>query len=154
MSQARGPGLANISIRGITDFQAGAPTTGFYLDDTPLMKRNAGNTSTASGNGAPVPPLFDLERIEVLRGPQGTLYGGSSEGGTVRYITPQPSLTHYSEYVRGEVSQTKNGGTSYEGGVAIGGPIVNDKLGFRASAYKRHDAGWKVRIVKYGILVQ
>ena len=72
----------------------------------------------------------------------------------MRYITPQPSLTHYSEYVRGEVSQTKNGGTSYEGGVAIGGPIVNDKLGFRASAYKRHDAGWQDRIDQYGNLVQ
>jgi outer membrane receptor protein involved in Fe transport len=154
VSQVRGPGLANISVRGITDFQAGAPTTGFYIDDTPLMKRATGNTTTASGNGAPVPPLFDLERIEVLRGPQGTLYGGSSEGGTVRYITPQPSLTRYSAYVRGEVFQTKYGGTGYEGGAAVGGPIVADKLGFRVSAYDRHDAGWQDRIDQYGRLVQ
>ncbi len=154
VSQVRGPGLANISVRGITDFQAGAPTTGFYLDDTSLTKRNAANTTTASGNGAPVPPLFDLERVEVLRGPQGTLYGGSSEGGTVRYITPQPSLTRYSDYARAEVSKTKFGGTNYEGGVAVGGPIINDKLGFRVSAFERHDNGWQDRVDQYGKLVQ
>ena len=129
----------NITIRGISS-NTGAPTTGVYLDDTPLQKRNV--TGAFTGNGTPTPVLFDLERIEVLRGPQGTLYGGSSEGGTVRFITPTPSLTRYSAYARGEVSSTENGDESYEAGVAVGGPIVQDKLGFRASVFGRHTGGW------------
>ena len=138
-----GPGVANPSIRGIanTPTAATAATTGFYLDDTSLQKRNPGG-GVFTLNGTPLPPLFDLDRIEVLRGPQGTLYGGSSEGGTIRYITPQPSLTTYSTYIRTEVSSVQSGGTNYEGGVALGGPIIKDKLGFRASVWAKHDAGW------------
>ena len=134
------PSVANISIRGISDQGLGSATTGFYLDDIPLQKRNAGGAFT--GNGTPLPPLFDLDRVEVLRGPQGTLFGGSSEGGTVRYITPTPSLTHYSTYARAEASTTEYGDPSYEAGVAVGGPIVNDKLGFRASYYDHHTGGY------------
>ena len=84
------PGIATFSIRGIVG-GTGAATTGVYLDDTSLTKR--ANNGVSQNNGAPVPVLFDLERVEVLKGPQGTLYGGSSHGATVRGITPQPSLT-------------------------------------------------------------
>ena len=135
------PGNVQITIRGISSSQ-GTPTTGIYLNDTPLQKRFVNGTSTNSNNGSPVPPLFDVERVEVLRGPQGTLYGGSSEGGTIRFITPQPSLTRYSGYARAETSAINDGGQSYEAGVAVGGPIVKDKLGFHASIYSRHAAGW------------
>jgi outer membrane receptor protein involved in Fe transport len=135
------PSVANIAVRGISDLGQGAPTTGFYLDDTPIQKRNVGGAF--SGNGTPLPPLFDLDRVEVLRGPQGTLFGGSSEGGTIRYITPQPSLTRYSAYARAEISKQKYAeDPSYEGGIAIGGPIVQDKLGFRISVYDRKSAGY------------
>ncbi|MDR2216617.1 MAG: TonB-dependent receptor [Nevskiaceae bacterium] len=138
-----GPGVANPIIRGIanTPTAATAATTGFYLDDTPLQKRNTGG-GVFTLNGTPLPPLFDLERIEVLRGPQGTLYGGSSEGGTIRYITPAPSLTDYSSYARAEVSSVQSGGTNYEAGVAVGGPLIENKLGFRGSIWAKHDAGW------------
>ena len=101
----------NPQIRGIVSTD-GAPTTGVYLDDTALQKRAGGGL--AVGNGTPFPPLFDLERIEVLRGPQGTLFGGSSEGGTVRFITPAPSLTDYSVYSKAEVGAMKGGDASYE----------------------------------------
>ena len=134
------PSVANISIRGVSDNGLGSATTGFYLDDIPLQKRNAGGAFT--GNGTPLPPLFDLDRVEVLRGPQGTLFGGSSEGGTVRYITPTPSLTHYSTYARAEASTTEYGDPSYEAGIAVGGPIIADKLGFRASYYDHHTGGY------------
>jgi len=83
-------GVATFGIRGIVA-SVGAATTGVYLDDTSVTKR--ANAGVSQNNGAPVPTLFDLERVEVLKGPQGTLYGGSSQGGTIRFITPTPSLT-------------------------------------------------------------
>lgn len=137
----RGTGTSDtsISIRGVVS-GLGAATTGVYLDDTPLQKRLANGIT--SGNGNAYPQLFDLERIEVLRGPQGTLYGGSSEGGTIRFITPSPSLTRYSVYARAEASETEGGAPSLGGGVAVGGPIVQDKLGFRFSVEDRHNGGY------------
>jgi iron complex outermembrane receptor protein len=134
-----GGGQTDIAIRGIFS-TVGAPTTGIYLDDAPLQKRNAGAVLT--GNGAPLPQIFDVERIEVLRGPQGTLYGGSSEGGTVRIITPTPSLTSSSNYERAEINTMKDGGVGYEAGVAIGGPLIKDKVGFRASLWGQRTPGW------------
>lgn len=126
----------SISIRGINS-DAGSATTGVYIDDTPIQIRNLGFNSNDT-----LPAIFDLDRVEVLRGPQGTLFGAGSEGGTIRYITPQPSLTDYSEYARGEVSFTQDGAPSYELGAAVGGPIIDDTLGFRVSAWGRHDGGY------------
>ena len=107
LSGREASGNATVAIRGIRQQSATAATTGFYLDETSLQKRSAGGF--ASQNGTPVPPLFDLERIEVLRGPQGTLFGGGSEGGTIRYIQTAPSLTDYSSYGRAQVLSTKSG---------------------------------------------
>lgn len=133
-------GNATIAIRGISQQSATSATTGFYLDDTSLQKRAAGGFG--SQNGTPVPPLFDLERVEVLRGPQGTLFGGGSEGGTIRYIQAAPSLTSYSSYGRAQVLSTKGGDTGFEAGYAFGGPIIEDKLGFRASLFHRKTGGY------------
>jgi outer membrane receptor protein involved in Fe transport len=133
------PALATFSIRGIVG-GTGAATTGVYLDDTSLTKR--ANNGVSQNNGAPLPVLFDLERVEVLKGPQGTLYGGSSQGGTIRFITPAPSLTTYSGSVRAEGKTIKDGEAGYEVGAAIGGPIIQDKVGFRLSAMKRKTPGY------------
>lgn len=141
ITQQLGSGVGNFALRGIVQSAAGAATTGFYLDDAPLQKRNVGG-GVATANGTPIPPLFDLDRIEVLRGPQGTLYGGSSEGGTIRYIQPQPSLTRFTEYAKAQVSVPGKGANSYEAGFAIGGPIVQDKLGFRVSIDKKFIGGF------------
>jgi outer membrane receptor protein involved in Fe transport len=134
------PGSNDISIRGISS-GAGAGTTGIYLDDTPIQMRGLGFSADNS-----LPGIFDLDRVEVLRGPQGTLFGAGSEGGTVRYITPQPSFTKYSSVARTEISSTQSGDLSYEAGGAIGGPIVQDKLGFRVSAWHRRDGGYIDRV--------
>lgn len=130
----------DIAIRGISS-AAGTGTTGIYIDDTPIQVRalglNANNT---------LPNVFDLDRVEVLRGPQGTLFGAGSEGGTVRYITPAPSLDKYSAYARVEVAGVEKGSPNYEGGVAVGGPLVHDVLGFRVSGWYRRDGGYVNRV--------
>src|SRR3981081_251165 len=133
-------GTNNISIRGIAS-SGGAGTTGIYLDDTPIQMR-----ALAFNPDEALPKSFDIERIEVLRGPQGTLFGAGSEGGTVRYITTQPSLTKSSIYGREEISYTQGGDPSYEAGVAVGGPLVQDKFGARLSVWYRKDGGWIDRI--------
>jgi outer membrane receptor protein involved in Fe transport len=130
----------DISIRGIQS-TAGSGTTGVYIDDTPVQVRNLGLNANNT-----LPAVFDLARVEVLRGPQGTLFGAGSEGGTVRYITNQPSLTHFSGFAHAELAFTQDGAPSYELGVAEGGPLIEDKLGFRISAWGRRDGGWIDRV--------
>ncbi|HYL02526.1 MAG TPA: TonB-dependent receptor [Steroidobacteraceae bacterium] len=133
-------GTNNISIRGISS-SAGAGTTGIYIDDTPIQMRDVGFNPDDT-----LPKTFDLARVEVLRGPQGTLFGSGSEGGTVRYILTQPSLTGSSSYSRSEASYTEYGEPSYELGIAHGQPIIDGTLGWRASAWYRYDGGWINRV--------
>jgi len=133
-------GTNNISIRGISS-SGGAGTTGIYIDDTPIQMR-----ALAFNPDETLPKSFDVDRVEILRGPQGTLFGAGSEGGTVRYITAQPSLTKTSAYGRAEISYTQGGEPSYEAGYAQGGPIVDDTFGARASIWYRRDGGWIDRV--------
>ena len=139
-SGSAGNNSSNIAIRGVFS-DVGAATTGVYVDDTPIQMRNVGYW-----NANAFPQIFDLERVEVLRGPQGTLFGAGAEGGAVRFITPEPGLQTYSGYVRSELAETLSGDPSYETGAAIGGPIIDDKLGFRVSAWGRNDGGYIDRV--------
>jgi iron complex outermembrane recepter protein len=129
-----------ISIRGISS-SGGSGTTGIYIDDVPIQVRNLGYNSDDA-----LLKLFDLDRVEILRGPQGTLFGAGSEGGTVRYITTQPSLTKSSVYAKAETAYTEGGSPSYEAGVAAGGPVIDGVFGVRVSAWYRRDGGWIDRI--------
>ncbi len=133
-------GTNNISIRGIAS-SGGAGTTGIYIDDTPIQMR-----ALAFNPDEALPKSFDIDRVEVLRGPQGTLFGAGSMGGTVRYITAQPSLHKTSIYSRSEVSITQGGDPSYEAGIAAGGPLIDGTFGARISAWYRKDGGWIDRI--------
>jgi iron complex outermembrane recepter protein len=129
-------GVNQIAIRGISS-GAGAATTGVYIDDTPIQSRNFGYNA-----GSAFPSLFDLQRVEVLRGPQGTLFGAGSEGGTVRAILPQPDLNTYTEYARAEGLHIDQGGNGGEVGFELSGPIIDGSLAFLASVYYRKDAGY------------
>jgi iron complex outermembrane receptor protein len=128
-------GASQIAIRGISS-NAGSGTTGLYIDDTPIQVRNMG-----FGAGNAFPGLFDIERVEVLRGPQGTLFGAGSEGGTVRFIQNQPDLEESGGTARAEVGSTENGEESYEAGLAYGMPL-SDRVAVRGSAYLRRDGGF------------
>jgi iron complex outermembrane receptor protein len=133
------PGLyTNLVVRGVTDRHG--TTTGVYIDDTPVPAAR-GDTF-----GRSFPWAFDLDRVEVLRGPQGTLLGQGTLGGAVRFIMSQPSLTTRTGLARTEFSTTARGDVSYETGAAVGGPLVTDFLGFRVSGWYRRDGGFVDRV--------
>jgi iron complex outermembrane recepter protein len=131
---------SDINIRGV-DSAAGTSTTGIYIDDSPIQTRHIGFGSINA-----FPALFDLDRVEVLRGPQGTLFGAGAEGGVVRFISPEPDLNKTSAYARADAATTDGGAPSYEGGMAFGAPIIEDVLAFRASVSFRRDGGWVDRV--------
>ena len=133
-------GNINIAIRGISS-TVGAATTGIYIDDVPIQVRQ---NSAVWGNL--YPHLFDLDRVEVLRGPQGTLFGAGAEGGAVRFITPDASLRTYSGLVTSELFFTEHGDPGHEIGVAGGGPLVDGTVGVRASVWQRSEGGYADRL--------
>ncbi len=100
--QDTAPGEKRYVIRGITS--AGQQQVAVYYDEVPLP----GVQSSTSNSGSQTTDLklYDMERVEVLRGPQGTVFGANSQGGTVRFITTQPKLDTWEAYVSGEMSQT------------------------------------------------
>src|ERR1700739_2202394 len=124
-----------ISIRGISS-SGGAGTTGIYIDDTPIQMRSVGFNPDDT-----LPKTFDLQRVEVLRGPQGTLFGAGAEGGAVRYIMTPASTTAPDTYVRSEVSYTEHGQPNGEFGIAAGRPVVDGVFGLRGSLWYRYDGG-------------
>jgi iron complex outermembrane receptor protein len=132
--------FTNIAIRGIND--RNGTTVGVFLDDTAVPA--PGNWGGAFGRAFPL--VFDLDHVEVLRGPQGTLLGEGTEAGAIRFIMNQPSLETSTGLVRAELSTTERGGFNYELGAAAGGPLVPDVLGFRASAWRRSDGGFVDRV--------
>ncbi len=133
--------ITTIAIRGLNS-NTGPSTVGIYLDDMPISSR----ASVYTNQGSAYPFVFDLNRVEVARGPQGTLFGAGSEAGTLRFISNAPSLTDYSAVAHAEVASTEGGRLSYETGIALGGPVVKDKIGFRFSAWNRQDGGWVDRV--------
>jgi outer membrane receptor protein involved in Fe transport len=128
----------DVAIRGIYS-NGNSPTTGIYIDETPIAVRQ----NVAAGfSGSPHPDIFDLDRIEVLRGPQGTLFGASAMGGVLRFITPQPNLEESSGYSKAEFDYTERGAPSYAVGLAYGAPIVQGAAGFRVSGWFHSDGGF------------
>jgi iron complex outermembrane receptor protein len=134
-----GAGQNQLTIRGVTSGSDVASTVGVYVDDVPY----GGSTVFSLNSGLALDAgLFDLDRIEVLRGPQGTLYGASSMGGLLKYVTSAPNLSTFQETVQAGVSTTRDGGINYNVAGAINAPVVSDKIAVRASGYYSHDGGY------------
>jgi len=131
-----GPGDKKYVIRGVTS--TGPATVGVYYDEAVITGSNAND----GGGREPDIRLFDLERIEVLKGPQGTLYGASSMSGTIRYITKKPVINAVQGYVQAEGSSTQSGGTNYSYNGAVNLPIVTDAIALRAVAWDVHNSGF------------
>ncbi len=124
--------IANtITMRGVA--QSGRATTvGVYIDDVPIGSSN----SFAAGPSLMFDAVQgDVERIELIKGPQGTLYGSSSMGGVVRYITKNPSTDKVQGSFKTDLSTTKEGGFNQKYSGRLAAPIVKDKLGVSVSGY-------------------
>jgi iron complex outermembrane receptor protein len=134
-----GPGQNILIMRGISSTAGTTATVGYYLDDTPIQASS--NAALLSARGVVDPALFDLARVEVLRGPQGTLYGSSSMGGTVKYVTTQPDATRFSATVGTQLSYTDGGGPNVETTGTLNMPIT-DAVAARVSAFYRHNDGF------------
>ncbi|MGC5796200.1 TonB-dependent receptor [Sphingomonas sp. NFX23] len=132
-----GPGNSQYIIRGIGGVGfVQSPTTGVYLDETPLQTR------ALRGFSQPDPQLFDVARVEVLRGPQGVLFGSSSMGGLVRIVTNQPDATKIAALGQASVSTITDGGTSWDAKAMLNLPIVADTLALRVSGGFVRQGGW------------
>ncbi|HVN42414.1 MAG TPA: TonB-dependent receptor plug domain-containing protein, partial [Steroidobacteraceae bacterium] len=141
-----GPGQANIEIRGISS-QAGSATTGIYLDDVPI------NILNIYSAGATEPRFFDIDRVEVLRGPQGTIYGASSMGGTLHFVSRQPDLNGFSGDVHSTLGGTEGGGLNYEADSVVNLPLVEGKAALRIGALYDRESGWIDRVSPAGQVV-
>ena len=141
-----GAGQSNIEIRGIAS-QAGSATTGIYLDEVPINVQNIYTT------GATEPRFFDIDRVEVLRGPQGTIYGASSMGGTLHFVSKAPNLHDYSADAHLEVGGTQGGGVNYESDGVVNLPLVPDKAALRVGTLYDHESGWINRVDPAGNIV-
>ena len=134
-----GPGQTEYEMRGLTSTGGESPTVGFYLDDAALTP------AAMAQNGKTVidPSLFDLNRVEVLRGPQGTLYGAGSMGGTIKLVTNQPDTHAFAGTVEGIGSSTTSGGgfNHTENGM-LNLPVVPDVMALRLVGTVKHVDGW------------
>lgn len=133
-----GPGLNKIDIRGVA---TGAADVVNNLEDRPLVAVYVDDTPLAMQGFNPDIKVFDLDRVEVLRGPQGTLYGASSMGGTIRYITKKPSLVDYGGSIEQTISDTVGGGINYGSRASINLPI-NNSFAVLITGYRGKDSGW------------
>jgi len=134
------PGVSEVVMRGVastTYHEANQSTTGYYLNELPLIE---------PGFPLVIPDVdsFDLNRVEVLRGPQGTLFGSSSLGGAIDYVVNEADTTKFDAAAEGMVSSTKHadGEVGYAAKAMINVPIVTDKLAVRVVALQRVDAGY------------
>lgn len=134
------PGYNQITVRGVTTgINQLSATVGTYFGETPTNS----STSTALGNRlTPDPDMLDVARIEVLRGPQGTLYGANALGGVIRYVLVQPDLNDASGTVQAGISAVEHGDTGYLYRGAMNLPLVADELALRASAFSTSDPGY------------
>ncbi len=145
--EQEGAGFNSITIRGLATRQLDTSETedrslvAVYLDDTPISLKS----------GTPDLKVVDLEDVEILRGPQGTLYGAGAMAGTIRLVTKKPNLETYSGYVELTGSETDDyGGFNHSERFAANVPLIQDKLAMRVSGYHSDDSGYVKALITGG----
>lgn len=127
-----------ITIRGVQS--AGESTVGLYMGETPV---NGPNSATSDPSGiTPDLNMFDVARVEVLRGPQGTLYGSGSMSGTFKLVYNSPDVTEYQGAFDGAISSIKGGGTNYSARAMLNMPIAQDLAALRVVGYYDKRGGY------------
>jgi iron complex outermembrane recepter protein len=136
LTQAQ-PGFGRLVLRGINT-GGSASTVGVYVDETPF------GSSSGLANGAILAgdfDTFDVSRVEVLRGPQGTVYGASALGGVLKYVTNEPTTDGFEGRVRGTIENVDGGDMAWSGAGMINMP-VSDSVAIRASGFYRNVGGF------------
>ncbi|MGH8242503.1 MAG: TonB-dependent receptor [Steroidobacteraceae bacterium] len=131
----REPGGTTLVFRGVASsgIQFGAvSSSALYLDEQPI---------TQSGR-SPDPRFIDIERIEALRGPQGTLYGASSQSGTLRVITAKPDPTGFDAWAEAQLTSVSGGSEGYDVSAMVNVPLAADRLALRLVGFAAEDAGY------------
>jgi outer membrane receptor protein involved in Fe transport len=129
------PTRSVVVMRGISPI-GGQPTVGLYVDDIPITG------SIGQYSGSPEPEILDTERVEVLKGPQGTLYGASSMGGAIKLVSAQPDPTALEGTVSGSVGTTEGGSESYGARLIVNVPLLTDKVALRLGGAYRDEGGY------------
>src|ERR1700688_2656405 len=138
-----GPGQTEYEMRGLSAGGGSAATVGFYLDETPL------SASAVALNGRTVidADLFDLNHVEVLRGPQGTLYGAGSMGGTIKLVPNAPKLGVFEGATDVSLSQTASGGSNNRSlSLMVNFPVA-EIAAVRLVGTQKDISGWNPRVV-------
>lgn len=141
----QGPGDKRYIIRGINS--TGAGTVGLYLDEAIITGENAQD----GGGRQPDIKLFDIERVEVLKGPQGTTFGSSSLSGTIRYITNKPNLEESELELSAGLRDIDGAKLGYEVKAAGSLPLVDDRLAIRLAGYYLSEEGYIDNILDDGV---
>lgn len=129
----------SIYLRGVSNTQGNGPMVGQYINDADVTaETSAGGFGYATGDNA----LYDLNRVEVLKGPQGTLYGDGSMGGVIRYITNEPVLTRFQLDQDVTALFTEYGAPTQRIETMLNTPLERGKLGLRLAGMFEHDGGW------------
>ena len=131
-------GSGDIVIRGVTTGAVSNPTVGIYIDDVPI----GGTSGLNFGASAFDQRLLDLSSIEVLKGPQGTLYGASAMGGLLKYNTRIPDASYFGGLIGGEASKTSQGGSNYTVFGHINVPLSEGRAAMRAALFRARDGGY------------
>ena len=133
-----GAGQGQLVMRGVSTGNQTSPTVSVYIDDVPV----GGSTVYASAATFVFDPaLMDLDHVEFLFGPQGTLYGAGSMGGLVKYVTRKPDTDRFGGDAGVDISHTQGAGMNYTGHATLNLPLVKGVAALRASVFDRHAAG-------------
>ncbi|MBJ7515891.1 MAG: TonB-dependent receptor [Stenotrophomonas sp.] len=128
-----GGGFTQVQIRGVSS-SLGGNDNGYYLDDIPF--------TGVSVPWYPEARSWDIDRVEILKGPQGTLFGEGSMGGTVRILTRKPDFNEFNGAVEVSASSTKDGSDGWGGKATVNIPLIEDRLAARVAVTDEKLSGW------------